>query len=195
MPTCTFCWDKRRREETPLKMRAALCAVGVLLAVPVEGRHKRLNPAMPPRDARFKNQGKVSGSPCDATIPGSWTGSFPPSPPLGDQYFLNWTEPFTGAWTATMVQGGGWTTGAGQFSPDNRTASIAFDTGVKLTGNVSANCSDITWDNDSLWQSVPTPVPITDVHIIAMNHLDVGYNGIPELGLINNSALAGGGSW
>ena len=27
---------------------------------------------------------------------------------------------------------------------------------------------------------------MTDVHIIAMNHLDVGYNGIPGLGLINN---------
>lgn len=109
-------------------MRAALCAAaGMMLVAPVEGRHKRLNPAMPPRS---------SGSPCDATIPGSWTGSFPPSPPLNDQYFLNWTQPSSaGAWTATMVQGGGWMTGAGQFSQDNRTATIAFDTGVKLTGN------------------------------------------------------------
>ena len=32
----------------------------------------------------------------------------------------------------------------------------------------------------------PPPQLITDVHIIAMNHLDVGYNGIPGLGLINN---------
>lgn len=52
---------------------------------------------------------------------------------------------------------------------------------------VTANCTDIHWDNDSLWSSIPTPVAITDVHIIAMNHLDVGYNGIPEIGLINNS--------
>jgi len=71
-------------------------------------------------------------------------------------------------------------------SPDNRTATISFDSGVKLTGNVSANCSIIDWSNDSQWNFIPTPVAITDVHIIAMNHLDVGYNGIPELGLINN---------
>ena len=111
------------------KMRAALAACAAL-AVTVEARHKKLNAAMPP----IARAGV--GSPCDAVIPGDWTGSFPPAPPLNDLYSLAWTQPPSpGAWTATMVQGGGWSTGVGQFSPDNRTATIAFDSGVKLTGN------------------------------------------------------------
>ena len=77
--------------------------------------------------------------------------------------------------------------GHGQFSADFSTTTISFDSGVKLNGKVSDNCSRMDWDNDSTWKvEPPPPPPITDVHIIAMNHLDVGYNGIPGLGLINN---------
>lgn len=34
-----------------------------------------------------------------------------------------------------MIQGGGWGVGIGQFASDNLTTTIAFDSGVKLTGN------------------------------------------------------------
>jgi len=123
---------------------------------------------------------------CDGSIPGLWTGYDPK--PLGDTYQMNWTIPSSsGAWTVTMVSGGGWTVGHGQFSPDNTTTTISFNSGVKLNGTVSNKCGQIDWDNDTSWKVKPPPTPpITDVHIIAMNHLDVGYNGIPGLGLINN---------
>jgi hypothetical protein len=109
---------------------------------------------------------------CDTAIPGQWTGfEGPDSHPLGDLYALSWSVPAApGAWTATMIQGGGWGVGHAQLSPDNTTVTIAFDSGVNLTGNVSNKCSQIDWDNDSRWAvAPPPPAPITDVHIIAMN--------------------------
>ena len=123
---------------------------------------------------------------CDGGIPGQWTGYNPQ--PLGDTYAMAWTA---GAgwpnWTVTMVEGGGWSVGHGCFSADNTTTTVAFDSGVKLNGKVTNKCGEVDWDNDSVWKiKPPPPPPITDVHILALNHLDVGYNGIPGLGLINN---------
>ena len=99
-----------------------------LLAAVVYARHKNLNaPMIGPKP-------QSRGSPCDAVIPGQWTGFMPQ--PLNDLYGLAWTQPPSpGAWTATMIQGGGWGTGEGQFSADNLTATISFDSGVNLTGN------------------------------------------------------------
>jgi len=120
---------------------------------------------------------------CAGTIPGNWTGFFPQ--PLGDLYELAWdtTAP---TWRASCRTSCGWSTGHGAFSADFSTTTIAFDSGVNLTGTVSGNCSVIAWDNGSQWRVYTPPAVVTDVHIIAMNHLDVGYNGIPGLGLINN---------
>jgi hypothetical protein len=127
---------------------------------------------------------------CDS-LPGSWTGGEGKvcgESPLNDLYSFAWAvPPKQGSWVPTMESGGGWGTGLGQFSPDNSTTTVALDSGVNLNGNVTGNCSCIAWDNGSWWMKKgPAPPPITDVHIIAMNHLDVGYNGIPGLGLINN---------
>ena len=131
-----------------------------------------------------------------SNLPGLWTGGFGKAcgeQGLGDSYSFNWTLPRApGAWTATMISGGGWGTGLAQNSADNSTTVISLDAGNTLRGNISATtqagqCSCILWDNGSWWMKAPPPPPpITDVHIIAMNHLDVGYNGIPGLGLINN---------
>lgn len=133
----------------------------------VQAVHKKYAPPMLP----------AAPSPCDVTIPGYWTGY--ESTPLGDTYQMAWTVPASpGAWTVHMIDGGGWNVGIGQLSADNTTTTVSFDSGVKLNGNVSKDCSSITWDNDSRWGvKPPPPPPITDVHIIAMNHLDVGYNG------------------
>jgi hypothetical protein len=148
----------------------------VLAAAPLAAaRHKKLAPPF------------AAAVTCDATIPGTWTGFSPPGHGLGDSYALTWASPAApGAWTATMLSGGGWGVGRGQFAADNMTTTIAFDSGVNLTGSVTDGCATITWDNDSVWEKYVPPPVITDVHIVAMNHLDVGYNGIPGLGLINN---------
>ena len=139
------------------------------ILVAVEGVHKKYSPVMLP----------ATPSPCDLTIPGFWTG-ISQNHPLGDTYQMAWTVPASpGAWTVHMVDGGGWNVGVGQLSADNTTSTVSFDSGVKLNGNVSKDCSAIYWDNDSSWVvKPPPPPPITDVHIIAMNHLDVGYNGM-----------------
>jgi hypothetical protein len=164
-------------------LRAACCALALSSVAAV---HKSKLPpsafAAPPQDC--------SG------LPGDWTGGFGAAcgvGGIGDLYSFNWTLPRApGAWTATMESGGGWGTGLAQNSPDNTTTVVVLDTGTTLRGNISSTagagqCSCIQWDNGSWWSKrPPPPPPITDVHIIAMNHLDVGYNGIPGLGLINN---------
>jgi hypothetical protein len=126
--------------------------------------------------------------PCSAVIPGPWSG-FDPQP-TGADYSIDWTTPPTsGAWTVTYLNapvGPSWTAGSGQLSADNTTATVLLNSGQALSGIVSGGCSVISWNDGSIWKAAPKPPVITDVHIVAMNHLDVGYNGIPVLGLINN---------
>ncbi len=58
------------------------------------------------------------------------------------------------------------------------------DSGYKISGKLVA-CDTIEW-NDMLlvrWQKIPD---VKEVHVIFMNHLDVGYNGIKRTGFINN---------
>ena len=119
--------ETRTKEDEP-RMGVTLLIIGFILAVTVDARHKKLNPPMP-----VVPPGLRTGSPCDSVIPGDWTGFT--DHPLNDLYGLAWTQPPSpGAWTATMLQGGGWTTGAALFGPNNLTASISFDSGVNLTG-------------------------------------------------------------
>jgi hypothetical protein len=122
---------------------------------------------------------KATPQNCDS-LPGMWTGGFGAtcgSSPLGDSYLFNWTIPAKpGAWTATMESGGGWGTGLAQNSPDNTTTVISLDAGNTLHGNITktaeyGDCSCILWDNGSWWMKAMQPSTITDVHIIAMNHL------------------------
>lgn len=128
-------------------------------------------PTLSPRRATPQN--------CNS-LPGLWTGGYGATcgeSPLGDSYLFNWTIPAQpGAWTATLESGGGWGTGSAQNSPDNTTTIITLDTGLTLHGNISSTteygeCSCIQWDNGSWWMKAMQPSTITDVHIIAMNHL------------------------
>ena len=118
-----------------------------------------------------------------SNLPGPWTGGFSTicgESPIGDSYMFNWTDPTKpfGAWTATDDSGNGWSKGLAQNSPDNSTVVIVLDGSQKLNGNITSTksggqCSCIQWDNGSWWMKQgPPPPPITDVHIIAMNHLD-----------------------
>lgn len=116
--------------------------------------------------------------PCSATIPGAWAG-FDPQP-TGAEYSLTWSGLLPGAWNVTYLNapvGPSWTAGWGQFSADNLTTTLQLNSGSSLQGSVSGGCGVITWNDGSIWKASPAAPVITDVHIVAMNHLDVGYNG------------------
>ena len=113
-----------------------------------------------------------------STLPGVWTG-FVGTAPLYDEYSLQFEAGAPpGAFTAVVVRGApggeGWTLGSGQLSADNRSAFIVFDTGTSLHGNVSDDCSVISWEeNGSSWQEASG---IEVVHLLSMSHIDVGYH-------------------
>ena len=161
-----------------------------------------------PHDARASVASKAT---CGAALPGAWTG-FSGAHALGDEYSLQWSDESAGTFSAVYVVGKqGWSIGKGQIAVGEATAAITFDSGVALQGQVAHpspthdvgigkgfmelrilvpvnaqvqdDCSTLVWDNNSTWRKM---TPIKFVHIVSMNHLDVGYNGIPGLGLINN---------
>lgn len=74
--------------------------------------------------------------------------------------------------------------GAGRIKIAGTKVSATLDFWTQLSGVVSADCNTISWDNKSEWLR-ETP-EIHTVHAVFMNHLDVGYNGIPATGFINN---------
>jgi hypothetical protein len=91
--------------------------------------------------------------------------------PSTDQYLLSGTA---AQWTAILEAGAGWGNGTGHVSPDNVTTILVLDSGLTLRGKM-AHCTCIIWDNGSFWVRLALG-GITHVHLIAMNHLDVGYN-------------------
>ena len=124
--------------------------------------------------------------PCD-DLPGIWTG-FVGSRALNDSYSLQWRDAAypPGSFSALYnMEPPSWVFGAGTLSAGNSTAVLVLDGGrVTLTGNVSDGCSTIVWDNGSSWRKA-TAMAKT-VHLLSIAHLDVGYNGIPVVGWINN---------
>ena len=170
-----------------VRVLASVCAVVTAslllsLATPVRALSKRVPPPMAPSETPLT----ATAASC-ADFPGVWTG-FMGTSPLYDAYQLQWrggTYP-AGSFSAVYVEGlQGWTLGQGVVSADNSTATISFDTGVTLQGKITDGCSTIMWDNNSAWRKT-SALPKT-VYMVAMNHLDVGYNGIdPTVGFINN---------
>lgn len=156
---------------------AALAAC--FLAHTVEAKTKKVAPSAAPKPAAASQQD------CSA-LPGTWTG-FVGNNALFDLYELEFrggaypADSFTSVYVSSSP---GWSLGQGQLSADNSSAVITFDTGVTLHGNVSDGCTTIMWDNDSSWRK--TTAGPKKVHMVFMNHLDVGYNGIPGVGYINN---------
>ena len=66
---------------------------------------------------------------------------------------------------------------------NNTYFTLTTDEGNVFVGHLE-NSTWITWDKLSPWKRVPS---VTKVHVVFMNHLDVGYDGIwPETGFINN---------
>lgn len=164
-----------------VRVCASACVVGTMLLASARAASLRRAPT---RSAPRRTQ---ASSDC-GSLPGVWTG-FEGSTPLYDSYQLSWRPGGAypvGAFSAVYIQGSapGWTLGEGQLGAGNGTATIAFDSGVTLSGTVSDACSTIVWDNGSSWRKT-TALP-KKVHMVFMNHLDIGYNGIPATGFVNN---------
>eukprot|EP01052_Picozoa_sp_SAG31_P031212 SAG31_NODE_3284_length_4464_cov_5.447194_2_plen_464_part_00 len=83
-----------------------------------------------------------------------------------------------------------WHECVGRITPTGA-VTLSTDTGHMLHGNVNSNCSLIPWTYGPPWcrsnsadcgHSHPSPSPspdehrITHVHVVAMNHLDVGFS-------------------
>lgn len=77
--------------------------------------------------------------------------------------------------------------GTGKVDYDSTSSSITanLDDGEVIKGTLnSTTCSEINWSTPvATWLKLPQ---LKNVHVVFMNHLDVGYNGIPKTGFINN---------
>ena len=80
-----------------------------------------------------------------------------------------------------------WSEGTATLSA-NSVVTLTVDTGESIVGQLESQGEVITWRTPlhySSWSKVPAG-DIDTVHVVFMNHLDVGYNGIPQTGYINN---------
>ena len=78
-----------------------------------------------------------------------------------------------------------WDTGKVDFDVTSGDIIAYLDNDKMLNGTVDLlTCSKINWQPDDTWLRVPK---LKNVHVIFMNHLDVGYDGInPQTGFVNN---------
>ena len=77
-----------------------------------------------------------------------------------------------------------WTNGILEVNATSSEVVATVDSGYKISGRLTS-CESIRWNNEQLieWQKVPE---VEEVHVVFMNHLDVGYDGIKRTGFINN---------
>jgi hypothetical protein len=56
---------------------------------------------------------------------------------------------------------------------------MQFSSGANVTGIVETTaCATILWNDNSVWSRGPTPTAYTEVHIVYMTHLDVGFTNL-----------------
>lgn len=66
-----------------------------------------------------------------------------------------------------------WGTGKVSYDASSSLINLLLDDGENITGTVGVDCSNITWTTISaVWIKVPH---VDQVHVVFMNHLDVGY--------------------
>ena len=85
-----------------------------------------------------------------------------------------------------VTTNGQWATGIVDFDPFSGNVTAHLDDGEIIVGQLNTtSCADIHWSSppNVVWLKVPH---VDTVHVVFMNHLDVGYNGIPQVGFINN---------
>ena len=95
------------------------------------------------------------------------------------------TLPDSGETVIAVTENRNWVTGVVQFDELSGTVHLALDNGEVQVGTLQSACNEILWSipRGPVWVRIPS---IKKVHIVFMNHLDVGYNGIPSTGYINN---------
>ena len=78
-----------------------------------------------------------------------------------------------------------WGTGKVDYDPTSSSITANLDDGEVIKGTLnSTTCTEISWSTPvATWLKLPQ---LKNVHVVFMNHLDVGYNGIPKTGFINN---------
>jgi len=137
-------------------------------------------------------------------LTGNWTGFAPKFVPLFDWYSIQYSNS-TGSFSVVCNTDCGWINGTGQVK--STAVKIEFNNGISLVGELVENSTNCGWTDASPTHTCPNPPPfqpsctviywnnnttwillqpIDKVHLIFMNHLDVGYNGIPLTGFINN---------
>ena len=85
-----------------------------------------------------------------------------------------------------VTTNGQWATGIVDFDPFSGNVTAHLGDGEIIVGQLNTtSCADIHWSSppNVVWLKVPH---VDTVHVVFMNHLDVGYNGIPQVGFINN---------
>ena len=78
-----------------------------------------------------------------------------------------------------------WDTGKVDFDQASGSIVAHLDNKQILNGTLNLlTCSEITWEKEGTWLKIPV---LKNVHVVFMNHLDVGYDGIlPTTGFVNN---------
>ena len=122
-----------------------------------------------------------SGSEKTCVLDGLW---YDPASPRSAQRlyrFSNFSE--SGETVVAVTPNGRWSTGRVSVSGD--AVSVSLDDGENRTGLIQVGCEGIVWFEppSEKWVRVPQ---VDKVHVVFMNHLDVGYNGIPQVGFVNN---------
>ena len=85
-----------------------------------------------------------------------------------------------------VAPGPKWGTGDVNYDPVSGAITAKLDDGETIKGDVNLSiCSDIKWTTppNVTWLKLPQ---LKNVHVVFMNHLDVGYNGIPKIGFVIN---------
>ncbi|CAF2639840.1 unnamed protein product [Rotaria sp. Silwood2] len=108
----------------------------------------------------------------------------------GNQYVFNidWSHTYNRYLVTVTGQSLAWATAT--LNIINETSvNLVCDNGINLPGIIKypTNLPSICWPTSkdfTCWNRLLSN--ITRIHVINMNHLDVGYNGIPTTGFINN---------
>eukprot|EP01059_Diplonema_ambulator_P005631 TRINITY_DN153_c0_g1_i12.p1 TRINITY_DN153_c0_g1~~TRINITY_DN153_c0_g1_i12.p1 ORF type:complete len:880 (+),score=307.94 TRINITY_DN153_c0_g1_i12:55-2640(+) len=163
-------------------MRACLSLIGLTFALLCEGHHTGERGFWDSFVRRQKFKGRLLYHPdtgvklretaaaaCNLT--GAWTGQRINS--RDDEYIMFMPTPTT--FTVQAVTGGNWSTGSGTYKSDTQFIHVDLDKssvqGITVNGTV-INCDTIAWNNGWTWKKQQQ---INKVHVVFMNHLDVGY--------------------
>ena len=121
------------------------------------------------------------------SLDGQW---YDPSAPRDAQLIFRFsTIPIYGTGLTAVTTNGQWSTGKVLLNATSSSTAVIttyLDNGDTQVGSLNlSSCVQINWTTPSgpVWLKIPE---VNKVHVVFMNHLDVGYNGIPKTGFINN---------